>query len=352
MLLVASAPWLLPLTLSLGASTWTAIGGGRPARRSQSSFASSQSYSTILAGFPQRILRQVRERQVHYNTVDSLPSGAVSKLPKSAGSNEVRRSVEAQSGDACGLRSWVVARHLVRSLQRLDILLLICSDAQNTLVWGRISNIAPTSSSASQENTISLDVFDVGARLHPKFDMPVLRKRTGAPVTIPSKVISHSTLLISCSFTWQNIEFLASVQHDCHSKKCKGTGSRTARQERVSSGRNVQFIEHVEDEHFVVNMHAMHNAHRIRRVLPRELIQPRHLYQDRTARHHAIAATLHVQMVKKRAETAAKTKATKAKNAADRAEGTARATKRPRVEDSDLELDEVDKGDEDAMDIV
>jgi hypothetical protein len=182
--------------------------------------------------------------------------------------------------------------------------------------------------------------------------MPVLRKRPSPPVTIPSKVSSLPTLLPSCSFTWQNIEFLASVQHDCQAKKCKASGTRKAQQERVSSGRNVQFVEHVEDEHFIVNMHAMHNAHRIRRVLPRELIRPRHLYQDRTARHHAIAATLHVQMVKKRAETAAKTKATRAKNAADRAEVTARAAKRLRVDDSDFELDEVDEGDGDVMDVM
>jgi hypothetical protein len=101
-----------------------------------------------------------------------------------------------------------------------------------------------------------------------------------------------------------------------------------------------------------IGMHAMHDAHRVRCVLPRELIHPRNLYQNRTARHHAIAVTLHVQMVKKRAEMAAKTKATKAKNAVDRKEVTARAAKRPRVEDSDLELNEVDEGDEDAMDVV
>jgi hypothetical protein len=115
-LLVALVSWLLLLTSSLGASTWMVTSGGRPARQLQKSFASSQSYSTILAGFPQRALHQVQEQQIYYDTIDSLPSGAISKLPKPAGSNEVCRSVEAQSGDACGLRSWVVAQHLVRSL--------------------------------------------------------------------------------------------------------------------------------------------------------------------------------------------------------------------------------------------
>jgi hypothetical protein len=46
-------------------------------------------------------------------------SGSVTKQPTPAGSNKVLWSVEAQSGNTCGLQSWVVARHKVCSLQHL-----------------------------------------------------------------------------------------------------------------------------------------------------------------------------------------------------------------------------------------
>jgi hypothetical protein len=116
----------------------------------------------------------------------------------------------------------------------------------------------------------------------------------------------------------------------------------------MSSGREVRFIEHVDAERFVINMHAMHNAHRIRRVLPRELIRPRHLYQNRVSRHHEMSKDMHVSQSTKRAETQAKAKATREKNAEKKAEKQRAAlhgTKRPRMDDGEGE------GEGDVMDI-
>jgi hypothetical protein len=122
------------------------------------------------------------------------------------------------------------------------------------------------------------------------------------------------------------------VQHDCCAKGCQASGSRAARQERVISRREVRFIEHTDDEHFVINMHAMHNAHRIRRVLPRELIRPRHLYKNREDWHHEMSKTMHIAQSEKRAEARVKAQATCAKNAMKKLEAEERARKRPRTE--------------------
>jgi ribosomal protein L14E/L6E/L27E len=151
----------------------------------------------------------------------------------------------------------------------------------------------------------------------------------------------------------QDIEFLASVQHDCCTQGCTASGSRAARQERVSSGVDVHFVEHVDDAHFVINMHAMHNAHRVRRVLPRELIRPRHLYENRVSRHHEMSKAMHAAQTQKRAETQAKAQATRAKNAAKKAaekEAEMRGTKRPRTDDT--EGPALTEGAGDAMEIA
>jgi hypothetical protein len=128
------------------------------------------------------------------------------------------------------------------------------------------------------------------------------------------------------------------VQHDCCTQGCQASGSRAVRQERLSSGREARFVEHVDDEHFVINMHAMHNAHLIRRVLPRDLIRPRHLYKNRVKRHHEMSKGMHSAQTQKRAETVAKAQATRAKNAARKAakkDAEVQGLKRRRIDDAE-----------------
>ena len=71
-----------------------------------------------------------------------------------------------------------------------------------------------------------------------------------------------------------------------------------------------KLIAHEDTSHFVLNMHALHNAHLFQRILPRELVAPKPLYDDRTTRHYEIATSLRVTQSEKRARTAAKRKAT------------------------------------------
>jgi len=44
-----------------------------------------------------------------------------------------------------------------------------------------------------------------------------------------------------------------------------------ASQERVSSGATEYFIEHKPVDCFIINVHALHNAHLVHRALPRDL---------------------------------------------------------------------------------
>ncbi|KAJ6615280.1 hypothetical protein B0H10DRAFT_1746857, partial [Mycena sp. CBHHK59/15] len=49
---------------------------------------------------------------------------------------------------------------------------------------------------------------------------------------------------------------------------------------------------HSEEAQFILNMHALHNAHLIREVLPRTLTAPVPYLNDRTAAHNRFATQL------------------------------------------------------------
>ena len=103
-------------------------------------------------------------------------------------------------------------------------------------------------------------------------------------------------------------------------------------QERVESGFAKSYIEHQPIDRFVINTHAFHNAHFLRASLPRSLIAPIPLYENRMAKHHEIAKNLRTTQDGKR--TAAKARAVlKKQDGKDVGEKTASGSnKRTRVE--------------------
>lgn len=74
-------------------------------------------------------------------------------------------------------------------------------------------------------------------------------------------------------------------------------------------------------------MHALHNSHLIRKVLPRHLTKPILQFPDRAALHNRLATRLRESGPAKRAETKAKSQATRAlKKAAKQKEGSGERT--------------------------
>jgi hypothetical protein len=98
--------------------------------------------------------------------------------------------------------------------------------------------------------------------------------------------------------------------------QCRPSALRPQMQERQETTRTVSLIAHEDDEHFVMNLHALHNATLLRNILPRHLTAPKPLYADRKARHCEIATSLRVTQAAKRSLTAAKSKATRDANKA------------------------------------
>ena len=109
----------------------------------------------------------------------------------------------------------------------------------------------------------------------------------------------------------QDIGFLYNVQHDCPLAKCTASGKQPLIQERVESDLFKTYIEHKPVEHFVINTHAFHNAHRLWAVLERSLVVPIPLYplEVRKVKHIEIAHSLRAtQKAKLEARAAQKRK--------------------------------------------
>lgn len=97
-------------------------------------------------------------------------------------------SLTTQSGDRCLTGSWVFARDiLVCSLSGYDSQFGTDTSSQDKLVLGRVVEILipETSSSMSSTALVTLEIFALGAVIHPDFDLPVLSR----PSTAPSHVI-------------------------------------------------------------------------------------------------------------------------------------------------------------------
>ncbi|KAI0701827.1 hypothetical protein BC835DRAFT_1223341, partial [Cytidiella melzeri] len=95
-----------------------------------------------------------------------------------------------------------------------------------------------------------------------------------------------------------DVQFMFNVQHDCPRAQCSSTGTRTVIQERTDSGQTESHIEHRALDEYIVNLHALHNAHLIRRVIPRVLTAPIPLFPTTEARrscHDGLAAELQAE---------------------------------------------------------
>ena len=86
-------------------------------------------------------------------------------------------------------------------------------------------------------------------------------------------------------------------------------------QEREQTTRTIPYMEHTDDDKFLVNMHAIHNASLIRETVKSVYGGPKSYFgTDRRSHHDAAAARLRVSGPKKRAEANEKRKATRERN--------------------------------------
>lgn len=105
----------------------------------------------------------------------------------------------------------------------------------------------------------------------------------------------------------QQLQFIFNVQHDCERGKCQtALIDSTITQEHEHITRRIPVLQHSDDVNFVINTHALHNAHLLRQILPRPLVAPAHTHADRTAFHAQLVPQVRATRAKKRDGVATK----------------------------------------------
>ena len=111
----------------------------------------------------------------------------------------------------------------------------------------------------------------------------------------------------------QDIYFIFNAQHDCKNGGCQLVETNVL-QDREETSITRLAVKHSHFDHYIVNLHAHHNAWRLRKVLPRHLTAPVPYTSDRKKLHDEAAQELRTKNSEKREQAVAKAKATRERN--------------------------------------
>ncbi|KAJ7078983.1 hypothetical protein C8R43DRAFT_1092894 [Mycena crocata] len=100
--------------------------------------------------------------------------------------------------------------------------------------------------------------------------------------------------------------FVISVQHDCWIGHCEAAVAGKEQQEREDTSRDRELIKHTDDDHFILNMSALHNFTKLCRALPKALTELTLLVLDRNEFHKKAAREARAGRETRRKKTAAK----------------------------------------------
>ncbi|CUA75716.1 Dynein heavy chain, cytoplasmic [Rhizoctonia solani] len=110
----------------------------------------------------------------------------------------------------------------------------------------------------ANDNTVDyvlIERYTLAKQKHPLLDMPMV-SRSGTLAYVPAV----------------EVECLVNLQHDCAtSRKCECTKITYEIQERERTSRVLLRVNHSDQVHFIINIHALHNSLRLRRAISPEL---------------------------------------------------------------------------------
>ncbi|EPQ52923.1 hypothetical protein GLOTRDRAFT_46299 [Gloeophyllum trabeum ATCC 11539] len=245
---------------------------------------------SLQIGSVKMVARRKRSSKVWREALDQTGTLHVAEPGVSGLLWQQGESCVSRSRDICRTGSWVFYR------SRISWLISIHQGPNQEVSCGRICKIlSPETSKTTCDTGFALvERFTVSSALHNRLKMPILTRTLNGP---------------------KDLLFLFNAQHDCAAGNCSPTALRPVQQERCPTSLQERCIVHLDDDQFILNMHAIHNAALVREVLPRQLTAPRHYLQpNRSARLAEIARGLQISGPAKRAESAAKAAATRARN--------------------------------------
>ncbi|TFK22439.1 hypothetical protein FA15DRAFT_657497 [Coprinopsis marcescibilis] len=182
------------------------------------------------------------------------------------------KHIVSQSGDICCPNAWVFV-----NLGEQDPWFFLSQ--QNSVA--RVTHILARKDQAPSNRSVRVVVkrYSVSGTRHKRLNMPILNPENEVLSLFPSISMTSEFVL----------------------------------QERIGTNIPKPVVQHSDLPIFVINMHSLHNAHLVRKVLPRGLVAPVPCCQDRVASRKAAAVRACMLGPKKRADTQKKAKETRAR---------------------------------------
>lgn len=261
-----------------------------------------------------QLLSQRKQPPVPWSETQASKHWGLGEPPAAESLWKVGKSVTMTNGDQVKKLGWVWAL-----------------DTEKRWIFGRVAEILD-----GLKPIVTLERFVCGDQRHPDFGWPIARRPRGVEITqlgIKSYVVIESA----------SIRFEFSVQHDCRKGKCQPAVVGKHFQEREATDLDRKLIVHSDDDHFVINMAALHNFAELRRVLPQALTQLKPLRTDREAFHKEVSSKAQIVRTKKRQKTLDKRRATaaeKRREAQAAAAAAAEAEEAANRADAEGEIDE------------
>lgn len=250
------------------------------------------SRSVMTPGIVELIPRQGKSTGHSWSSIASECSAQ--DLPEPAFSStgwRIGKYCVSQSRDECHEGSWVFYRSKEQQGEsttcgRIRKILVPLPCEGGELLW--------------RKAIVLIERFSTSNTPHSRLNMPLLTRASQGPRLA---IVTTSDVL-----------FIFNAQHNCSRSGCSATGQVNVRQERSTTEILEKAIVHLDDNHFILNMHALHNAALTREALPRSLTEPRPYIRDRQAKLDEIAQGLRISGPVKRAQAAAKAAETRARN--------------------------------------
>lgn len=93
-------------------------------------------------------------------------------------------------------------------------------------------------------------------------------------------------------YSLQNVRLLFNAQHDCERSGCDESGVVAERQEREATKRRSLAVKHSPGEHYIVNMHSLHQPQLIRRIFDKDEYWETESETQRITLHSKLATQL------------------------------------------------------------
>jgi hypothetical protein len=172
-----------------------------------------------------------------------------------------------------------------------------------------------TSKGDALRSFIVLEQWTISAKRDEHYGMPLLHHSHEDTyfAVLPEVCLFHCLSCPKFTIHKKDIYFVFNAQHDCWGGGCELIEDRVL-QDREKTSRTELHVKHSGVDCYFINLHAHHNAWRLRKVLPRDLTAPVPYTLDRKKLHTEAAQELQKKNPAKRAEVLARAKATRERN--------------------------------------